>query len=98
MEIRFVGLRPGEKLQEDLFNSYEIVGKTPHPKILKALSNGVNGGSGKLLENMAEFTTEEVARVLPQLFPRPQPLSFPPGNEALFPSAPFPNRAPTPPP
>jgi FlaA1/EpsC-like NDP-sugar epimerase len=39
IDISFIGLRPGEKLHEELFNSDEILEKTPHPKINKAVSN-----------------------------------------------------------
>ncbi len=39
MEIKFTGLRPGEKLYEELFNKGELVLKTPHPKIMKAVSS-----------------------------------------------------------
>jgi FlaA1/EpsC-like NDP-sugar epimerase/lipopolysaccharide/colanic/teichoic acid biosynthesis glycosyltransferase len=84
MEIRFVGLRPGEKLEEELFNSYEIVEKTPHPKLLKAISNGRNGESAKSLENLAELTTEEVARILPQLISHSRPPFLSPANDPSF--------------
>lgn len=40
MEIVFTGLRPGEKLHEELFNPYEKPEKTSHPKINMANSNG----------------------------------------------------------
>ena len=38
IHIVFPGLRPGEKLYENLFNDDEIVEKTSHPKINKAIS------------------------------------------------------------
>jgi FlaA1/EpsC-like NDP-sugar epimerase len=34
--ITFVGVRPGEKLHEDLWTEGETVGSTSHPKILRA--------------------------------------------------------------
>lgn len=40
IDVSFIGLRPGEKLTEELFNRYETIEKTPHPKIHMALSNG----------------------------------------------------------
>jgi FlaA1/EpsC-like NDP-sugar epimerase/lipopolysaccharide/colanic/teichoic acid biosynthesis glycosyltransferase len=40
IDITFIGLRPGEKLHEDLFNNYETIEKTSNPKINKAISNG----------------------------------------------------------
>jgi FlaA1/EpsC-like NDP-sugar epimerase len=36
VEIRFVGVRPGEKLHEELWNEGEDVSATPHPKIQRA--------------------------------------------------------------
>lgn len=38
MEILFTGLRPGEKLYEELFNEGEEIQNTMHPKIRKAVS------------------------------------------------------------
>ena len=40
IEIVFTGLRPGERLFEKLVNDHENVWKTPHPKLLKAVSEG----------------------------------------------------------
>ncbi|MBD3385899.1 NAD-dependent epimerase/dehydratase family protein [candidate division KSB1 bacterium] len=40
IKIRIVGLRPGEKLHEQLWAEHELPQKTVHPKILK-LSNGL---------------------------------------------------------
>ncbi|TNE68169.1 MAG: polysaccharide biosynthesis protein [Rhodobacteraceae bacterium] len=36
IEIRIIGLRPGEKLYEELFVDLDDLRKTPHPKILRA--------------------------------------------------------------
>ena len=36
IEIKFTGLRPGERLFEKLFNDHEQVWKTRHPRILMA--------------------------------------------------------------
>lgn len=52
MDISFIGLRPGEKLREELINSFEVIEKTAHPKIRKAVSNGsVNKNIPELLRN-----------------------------------------------
>jgi len=39
IEIKFIGLRPGEKLYEELFNKNEQVEKTSHPKIFRGKAN-----------------------------------------------------------
>jgi FlaA1/EpsC-like NDP-sugar epimerase len=39
IDISFIGLRPGEKLYEELFNPYEKTEKTSHSKINMAISN-----------------------------------------------------------
>ena len=36
IQITFVGVRPGEKLHEELWTAGETVGPTSHPKILRA--------------------------------------------------------------
>ncbi len=44
---------PGEKLYEELFNSYEKIKGTPNPKINMAISNGrANGNIVKLIESL----------------------------------------------
>jgi FlaA1/EpsC-like NDP-sugar epimerase len=42
VDIIFTGLRPGEKLDEELFNPYESIKKTTHTKINIADSNGLS--------------------------------------------------------
>ena len=37
IKIVYTGMRPGEKLYEELFYSYEVVENTPHPKVMKAV-------------------------------------------------------------
>ena len=39
-EIVFTGLRPGEKLHEELIVEGEDVGGTAHPKVMKLIANG----------------------------------------------------------
>jgi len=52
MEISFVGLRPGEKMHEELFNSYEVITKTPYSKINTATLNvGIDRNILELLNN-----------------------------------------------
>ena len=56
IEIVFTGLRPGEKLYEELFNKNERVEKTAHPKILRAIPNyqKIN-----VLKKIETFSTRE---------------------------------------
>jgi len=42
IEICYTGLRPGEKLQEELFHAGEELGRTANPKILLAQSRQVD--------------------------------------------------------
>jgi len=39
MEVQIVGLRPGEKLFEELYDSQETHQRTTHPKIMVAASS-----------------------------------------------------------
>jgi FlaA1/EpsC-like NDP-sugar epimerase len=39
IEIRYTGLRPGEKLYEEMFSEHETAEPTEHPKILRTRSN-----------------------------------------------------------
>jgi FlaA1/EpsC-like NDP-sugar epimerase len=41
--ISFVGVRPGEKLHEELWTAGETVGETSHPKILRAARAPIDG-------------------------------------------------------
>jgi FlaA1/EpsC-like NDP-sugar epimerase len=58
IEIVFTGLRPGEKLHEELFNSYEKSEKTSHAKINVANSNGRYRKN--IVETVAELKTPEL--------------------------------------
>jgi len=50
--IVFIGMRPGERLFEKLFNDHETIWKTRHPRILMAVS-GAAGSRGQELESLA---------------------------------------------
>jgi FlaA1/EpsC-like NDP-sugar epimerase len=51
--IVFVGVRPGEKLHEELWTAGETVGPTSHPKILRAARPPID----------AEWLTEELTEL-----------------------------------
>ena len=57
IEIVFTGLRPGEKLHEELFSARERMGPTGHPKIHKVM-DGPAGRPGGLLDRLTAL--EEV--------------------------------------
>jgi FlaA1/EpsC-like NDP-sugar epimerase len=42
IEIRFVGLRPGEKLHEEVFTSDELTDRTAHPSVRVARARPVD--------------------------------------------------------
>ncbi len=42
VEIRYIGLRPGEKLSEELFYGSENIDQTAHAKILRARHNEID--------------------------------------------------------
>jgi FlaA1/EpsC-like NDP-sugar epimerase len=54
IEIAFTGVRPGEKLHEELAFPGERTEPTEHPKILVGRSNGL-GPSARLAEDLAEL-------------------------------------------
>lgn len=55
IEIVYTGLRPGEKVHEELFQTGEELIQTPHPKLLLAKSRPLDLGSvERTLERMAQ--------------------------------------------
>jgi hypothetical protein len=83
IEIIFSGLRPGEKLNEELFNSYEKVKETSHDKINMADLNGrARRNVLKLINSMEESgfwenmgDTKRALQILLQVFSEEQPPS-----------------------
>ena len=73
IEIRFTGLRPGEKLYEELFNGEEALQTTSHPKIRAARLTYAAGLTAEtVLEQMRAATTlppDDVREVLHGLVP-----------------------------
>jgi FlaA1/EpsC-like NDP-sugar epimerase len=50
IEIAFTGIRPGEKLYEEMFFSHEVAERTEHPKILRARNGQLQHGDATLIE------------------------------------------------
>lgn len=74
IEIIFTGLRPGEKLFEELLNKEEEVMPTPNGKIVIAKTieqdyRKVNGEINTLLTIAAEFNDTEVVRQMKRIVP-----------------------------
>jgi len=73
IEIRFVGLRPGEKLYEELWRSEEKVRPTMHEKILVAQNAEIPQNLDKSLEDLLAHTSvdtdDEILDQLCQLVP-----------------------------
>jgi FlaA1/EpsC-like NDP-sugar epimerase len=74
VEIVFAGLRPGEKLYEELFEEHEQVEPTSHPKIRRAVGAPVPAGElaawlESLQENLPNWSEERVLDDLRRLVP-----------------------------
>jgi len=76
VDIRFTGLRPGEKLNETLFSTQESHTPTAHPRILAARSTAPDASPAALTELLPDLyaaadrnDTGEVRRVLAELLP-----------------------------
>ncbi|MDH4079728.1 MAG: polysaccharide biosynthesis protein [Nitrospira sp.] len=74
IEIVFAGLRPGEKLYEELFEEHEQVEPTSHPKIRRAVGAPVPVGElaawlESLQENLPNWSEERVLDDLRRLVP-----------------------------
>jgi FlaA1/EpsC-like NDP-sugar epimerase len=52
IEIRFTGLRPGEKLHEEVFTSDELTDRTAHPSVRVAKARPVDVSLQRLLEGV----------------------------------------------
>lgn len=55
VEIEYSGLRPGEKLHEDLFCRGEVAAETPHPLVRLACLDGTNGATPNLSDMPGGF-------------------------------------------
>ena len=82
IEIRFTGMRPGEKLYEEMFFSAENVLHTDHPKVLRARNGILSEGVMRRIDALvaaaeAEHADEELRQLLrnlvPDFHPHPSP-------------------------
>jgi FlaA1/EpsC-like NDP-sugar epimerase len=61
IEIKFVGMRPGEKLYEEMFFSAENVIPTDHPKVLRARNGILPEGTMRLVEELIRNAEKDAA-------------------------------------
>lgn len=78
IKINFTGLRPGEKLYEELITEDEGVVPTSHDKIMVLRSNGNGTFSGELIDDellrcTANFEAEGIKKILHQIIPEYTP-------------------------
>lgn len=59
IEIKFTGMRPGEKLYEEMFFSGENVMPTEHPKVLRARNGIIPEGSIRRIDALVRATERE---------------------------------------
>jgi len=52
VEIAFTGMRPGEKLYEEVFFGHEEVKPTTHPKVLRSQADSVDVSHAELIEEL----------------------------------------------
>ena len=75
--IEFTGVRPGEKLHEELWGDGETVGPTPHPKILAVTRPPIDAAwlddeLGELERLVAESETLELVSTLAAMMKEPR--------------------------
>lgn len=78
IKIQFCGIRPGEKLYEEMFFSAEHVLPTDHPKVLRARNGLLAEGTMRKIDALAKSALEgngeeEIRRLLRELVPDFQP-------------------------
>ena len=58
INIKFIGLRPGEKLYEELFTQKENLGETPHEKVYVAKVQNLPWGFAELLSELTSLNID----------------------------------------
>jgi len=74
IEIKYTGVRPGEKLYEEMFFTAENVLPTDHPKVLRARNGLLAEGTMKKIDSLmrsaeAGWNAEEIRKLLQTLVP-----------------------------
>jgi FlaA1/EpsC-like NDP-sugar epimerase len=74
IEIKYTGVRPGEKLYEEMFFTAENVLPTDHPKVLRARNGLLAEGTMKRIDSLmrsaeAGWNAEEIRKLLQTLVP-----------------------------
>jgi FlaA1/EpsC-like NDP-sugar epimerase len=78
IKIQFVGIRPGEKLYEEMFFTAEHVLPTDHPKVLRARNGLLADGTMRKIDALAQGglkgeVEEQLRKLLRELVPDFQP-------------------------
>jgi len=75
IEIKFTGLKPGEKLFEELQHHTEAYAATEHPRIMRFTSKAMFSESGvkELEQNLYRYDSNQLKSILKQLVPEYQP-------------------------
>jgi len=81
IEIRYTGLRPGEKLYEELSHNEEVTDKTEHPKIWRLKPSGyglpkkdeINASIRTIIEESAKGNTSQAKQKIKELIPEYTP-------------------------
>jgi O-antigen biosynthesis protein WbqV len=97
IEVKIIGLRPGEKLHEKLVDEAEQVERLPQTKLLRVSGRAPDAKRQRELLAVLEWCLDErdereALRVLRALVPGYEPAPGPDGESPL-PSAPAPARA-----
>ena len=74
IKIVYTGLRPGEKLYEELLSDKETTLPTHHPKIMKANVEQINGPVflkkiNELLDKLYKLSKQEIVQIMRELIP-----------------------------
>ena len=75
IEIKFTGLKPGEKLFEELQHRTEAYAPTEHPRIMRFKSNAMFSESGlqELQRRLYEMDSNQLRALLKRLVPEYTP-------------------------